>query len=93
MKTVNKHVAVVPFETNHKANNRNAIGLDMTDMTVSSLVSTKVLFTSENYAGGVTLFFRSDILKMPQARTRLKHQDVEFLLIPEDFIVGWEPKA
>ena len=90
MKTVNKHVAIAPFKTNHTVSDRNARGLDMSDLTVSSLISSKVLFSSENYTAGVTLFFRSDIMKLPQVKTKLKVQDVEFILIPEDLIVGYE---
>ena|ERR1017187_3151508 len=88
MKTINKQIAVEPFKTNHTTSERNARGLDLTDLTVSSLITSKVVFNSENYEVGDILYFRSECIKLPQFRAKLKADDKEFVLVPEDLVVG-----
>ena len=89
MKTLNGQVAVKEMKA-VKEQAKTVRGLDMDDGMTNTLISTVVLLESQKYGVGTILFFRNDVLRLPQARTKFKVEDVEFVLMPEDLIVGYD---
>lgn len=94
MESLNRSVAVAPFKKDTGPTER-AKGLDLTDVTATRLIETEVLFDSEDFKRGDTLYFRADVLRWPQVNQKLKLGDVIFLLMPEDspVFVKRAPKA
>lgn len=86
METLNKTVAVAPFKK-ETADQPRARGLDMTDVTVTKLIVTQVLFDSEKFKKGDTLYFRSDVLRWPQVNQKLVLGETTFILLPEELPV------
>lgn len=87
MKTLNKQVAVTPFVKENTQDRPRARGLDLTDVTVTKLIEAEVLYDSDNFSKGDTLYFRSDILRMPQVSQKLKLGETTFILLQEDFAI------
>lgn len=87
MKTTNKFVAVTPFKKENTENQPRARGLDMTDATITRLIQAEVLFDSDSFNKGDVLFFRSDILRMPQSNQKLTLDGVTFILMAEEWPV------
>lgn len=89
MKTLKGHVAVKEMKV-VKEQEKAIRGLYMDDGLTNTLISTVVLLESPTYSVGTLLYFRSDIVRLPQARTKFKVNDIEFVLIPEDMIIGYD---
>lgn len=89
MKIVNKNVAVEPLKSNHEEV-RTVRGIDMSNKLTLSLLQTIVVFDSENYKKGDYIYFRSDALRHPGATSRLTHDGVTFVLLPEDMVIGYD---
>lgn len=94
MKTLNEHVAVAPIELDHNKgkSERVVAGFSGTDKTVRTLITGKVVFDSKSFKAGQTLYFKSELSRMPFFNEKLiaKQGDdqVEFILVPESFAVG-----
>ena len=86
MRIVNKHVAIEAFKKERPEESK-ARGL-VFSQTSTSLVSSKVVFGSESYSKGDILYFRPDVMKLPFANIKLSIDGSEFVLIPEDLVVG-----
>lgn len=86
MKIINKHVAVEPFKK-EKVEEVQSRGLVLSQSS-SALVSVKVVFDSGMFLKGDTLYFRPDVMKLPFANIKLSIEGSEFVLIPEDLVVG-----
>ena len=71
METLNKQVAVAPFKKETDGAPRQK-GLDLTDVATIRLIETEVLFDSEKFKKGDTLYFRADVLRWPQVNQKLK---------------------
>ena len=87
MKTLNKLVAVLPFKKDSVTDRPKVRGLDLTDVTVTKLIETEVVFNSEQFQKGDKLFFRSDVLRMPMSNQKLQIGDLTFILMPEELPV------
>lgn len=87
MKTINKLVAVEQLKSNHEEK-KEVRGLDLSDKLTAKLIGTTALFDSEKFNAGDTLYFRSDALKLPFNMNKLKMGEIEFVLMPEDLVVG-----
>lgn len=87
MKTLNKNVAITPFVKDNAADRPRAKGLDLTDVTVTKLIESEVLFDSEQFSKGDTLYFRSDVLRFPQVNQKLKLGETTFILMPEELVI------
>jgi hypothetical protein len=86
MKSQNSHVAIEPIKPIHTS--RGAVkGIDYTDRTIMSCVSSKVIFDSEKYRIGDIIWVRTDALATPPFRNKLEIDGVQFCLIPEEFVV------
>jgi len=86
METMNKQVAVAPFKKDTEERQR-VKGLDLTDVTVTKLIETEVLFDSERFKKGDILYFRADVMRLPQATQKLQLGDVTFILMHEELPV------
>lgn len=85
-KAANKFVALLPFKKEVDQAPKMK-GIDFTDVTITKLVGTEVLFDSESFRAGDKVYFRSDILKLPYANQKLQLGDAVFILIPEDHVL------
>lgn len=89
MKTTNKYVAVEVFKKDNVEKDQ-ARGLAMPDRLTTKLLSTKVIFDSDNYQAGDILYFRSDIVKLPDAMNKLELDGIVFIVLPESHAVAYE---
>jgi hypothetical protein len=87
MKTMNKNVAVEPLKTNNEQK-REVRGLDMSDRMVNNLIATKVIFDSDTFRAGTTVYVRAETVNLPQARMKMKINETEFILLPEEIVVA-----
>lgn len=85
-KSANKFVALRPFKKEVEQVQKIK-GLDYTDVTITKLISSEVLFDSETFRAGDKVYFRSDILKSPIANQKLQLGDTIFILLPEDSVL------
>jgi len=93
MKTVNKQVAIKELKI-VKESKAVVRGLDLDDGQTMNLISSTVLMNSDSYTVGTVLYFRADVVRLSQARTKYKLNDLEFILMPEDAVVAFDaPKA
>lgn len=84
--SINKLVAVLPFKKDTETK-KPSKGLDFTDVTITKLVGAEVLYDSESFKAGDVLYFRSDVLRLPQANQKLQLGETIFLVLPEDLVV------
>ena len=91
MKTLNKHVAIEPFKKDAEEK-KAARGLDLSDVTVTKLIESVVLYDSDSFRVGDKLLFRADVLRHPAAQQRLKLGDKIFLLMPEELVLFVDTK-
>lgn len=88
MRITNKHVAVEAFKKEKTEEAQQSRGLVLSQ-TSTALVATKAVFDSDNYRKGSTLYFRPDVMRLPYANIKLAIDGSEFVLIPEDLVVGF----
>ena len=89
VKTTNKQVAVEVFKTNQTEKDTSR-GLTMPDRLTTKLLATKVVLNSDNYFVGDTLYFRSEIVKLPYALNKLQLGELVFVMVPESDVVAYE---
>jgi len=87
VKSLNKQVAVLPIKRENTQDRPKAKGLDFTDVTVTKLVSSEVVFDSEKFSAGDILYFKSDVLKLPYVNQKLQLEDRIFIMVPEEIVV------
>lgn len=92
MLVLNKQVAVKPITLDREKDQPRAKGLDITDLTITKIISSEVVFDSGQvglqFSKGDTVYFRSDILKLPYVRQKMELDGKEFILVPEEIVVG-----
>ena len=87
MKTINNNVAVTELKV-EKTAAKAARGLDLDDGSTNNLIPATVLIASEKYQVGTVLYFRADVVRLPQARAKFKLNDLEFYLMPEELVMA-----
>lgn len=87
-KVLNKQVAIAPFKKESLQDKPKAKGLDFTDVTITKLISSEVMFDSDNFKKGDLLYFRSDILRIAYVNQKLNLEGTEFVLVPEELAVA-----
>lgn len=90
IKILNQQVALKPlvFEHDKGQSTQTIKGFAGTDKLNKSLISTEVIFNSENFKSGQKVFVRADVYNLPQAKAILKLNEQEFILFPENMVVA-----
>ena len=90
LKVLNDQVAVAGLVFAHNEKKETTSRFDTTDRLMNTLVSTKVVFNSNKFKAGDTVYFRADVGSLPQSRIKFTHEGQEFLLFPESMVVAVE---
>lgn len=86
MKTLNKRVALEPIVIDDKKTN-SIKGVDVSDLMVSKLVPTKVVYDSENFIAGGIAYIDSTSVKTSFNNKKFELDGKTFVLFPEEFVV------
>lgn len=96
LKMVNGNIAVLPIvldTPNTKEQEQSKrIGFVAMDKLFSPLLSSKVVHgDGKDFNPGDTVYVKTDITNHPFFRQKFKLDDVEFILVPTNLVVGVKP--
>lgn len=91
MRTYGNNIAVAQFVFDHnKGVTKTVSGFVTSDRLTKALLPTKVLFDSEHFKAGQTVWFAGDILQHPATRAVNSVNGIDFIVLLESQVVVGE---
>jgi hypothetical protein len=92
MRTFGDNIAVAPFDFDHNkgVKDNTMKGFATTDRLAQKLVPSKVIFDSEHFKAGQTVYFAGDIGQYPSTRVVMTVNDIKFIVLKESQVIVGE---